>query len=315
MEGDPVAEPEADGLLAPGRLGVAPAVDVEADVQGRTGGAQPGDRAEDGVDLVDRCQRPGVHEPDRAVGLERAARVGARIEPHDRGRVADDVDLVARDAQPDEPVRHRGIDGHDGGGDRDRCPLLDEEGLVGERVRRAREPAPEELRHRLVQVEQERDTGEPQRERREREEIRQAVDLDEPVPPAAVGAGELPAGPDSERDVLAEIGPDPGALVALHVQPPDANPVDDPVGRIVAASEGEHVDLATGRDERLRLAPNARILVVVRVNDHRDRCPVAAAARGVQTPLQPAPSRSTWRDRVARPAELLTVSTTRSASR
>src|SRR5439155_7522596 len=56
VEGDPVAEPEAYGLLAPGRLGVAPAVDVEADVQGRTGGAQPGDRAEDSVDLVDRCQ-------------------------------------------------------------------------------------------------------------------------------------------------------------------------------------------------------------------------------------------------------------------
>ena len=64
---------------------------------------------------------------------------------------------------------------------------------MGERVRRPWEAAPEELGHRLVEIEQEGHAGEPQRQRGKREEVRQAVDLDEGVTAAPMGAGQGPA--------------------------------------------------------------------------------------------------------------------------
>jgi hypothetical protein len=37
---------------------------------------------------------------------------------------------------------------------------------------------------------------------------------------------------------------------------------------LAGPSEGKHVDRASGADERLRFAPNARVLLVVRVDEH-----------------------------------------------
>lgn len=194
-----------------------------------------------------------------------------------------------------------------------------------DRVRRPWEAAPEELGHRLVEVEQQRHPGKPQRNGGEGQEVGQAVDLDEPVATAAVGPGEGPAGAKEEREVLAEIDPEPRALMALDAEPPDMNTGDVSLDRVVSPAQGEDVDGMPGSDERFGLAADPRILVVIRVDDHRDR-PVEGFAglsgtasgsiphRG-QPAFQPAPRRRTRPAGAARPAELLTVSTTRSASR
>jgi hypothetical protein len=46
-------------------------------------------------------------------------------------------------------------------GKRDRQALLEKEQTVDDQVRGAREPATEELRHRLVEVEEDRHAGQP----------------------------------------------------------------------------------------------------------------------------------------------------------
>ena len=69
----------------------------------------------------------------------------------------------------------------------------------------------------------ERDAGEPQRQRREREEVRQRLDLDERR--TGAGGGQSRSGPrraDEECEVLAQVDAEPGALVALDVEPVDA---------------------------------------------------------------------------------------------
>ncbi len=122
-----------------------------------------------------------------------------------------------------------------------------------------------------MEVEQERHPGEPHRQRGEREEVGQTVDLDEGIPAAPMGTAQRPARADEERQVLAQVDADPRALVALDAEAPDAHAVDDP-GRLVRlAPEREHVDLVAGGDERLGLPPDPRILVVVGVDDHRHR--------------------------------------------
>ena len=118
---------------------------------------------------------------------------------------------------------------------------------------------------------------------------------------------------------------DPGPLVALDAEPVDPDAVNGAQRGVGVASQREHVDLVAGRHERLGLAADPRILVVVGVDDHRHgpaarhNGPRFARPAGrfvsAQVPLQPAPRRNTPRGRTVRPDELLTVSTTRSASR
>ena len=65
----------------------------------------------------------------------------------------------------------------------------------------------------------------------------------------------------------------------------------------------------------LGLAPHARILVVVGVDDHQHRTVARRHHRGPQgRTVHPAPRRSTCPGRVTMPRELSTVSTTSSAS-
>ena len=184
---------------------------------------------------------------------------------------------------------------------------------MAQRVRRAREAGDEELGHRLVQVEQHRDADEAQRQGREHEEVGQRVDLHQPEPVAAVELDRRPSGSDQERQVLAQVRPEPGTLVALTAEAPDVHALQDFLGGQLRSAQPEDEDRASARCERFGLAPDARVLLVVGVDDHQDRPHGPVRGGGQGRADQPAPRRSTWRGRVACPAELSTVSTTRSA--
>ncbi len=152
-------------------------------------------------------------------------------------------------------------------------------------------------------------------QRRRHEEVRQRVDLDEGVAAPPMGRRDGPPGPGEEPEVLDEVGPEARALVALDVQPANGDPRHLVPGRIVRAAQGIDIDRPPGGHQRFRLASDARVLVVVGVDEHRDgprrtRPPASLSFGRAQPPLQPAPSLSTWRGRTSRPCELLTVSTT-----
>ncbi len=163
------------------------------------------------------------------------------------------------------------VDRDDGTGEADGSRFLGTQERVPDPARPAAEPAPEELRHRLVEIEDHRDADQPQRQRREHQEVRQRVDLDEPVAPPGVGAGQRERGAHEERHVFDEVGAEAGSLVALDVEPADAHAVDDLADRIVRPAEREDVDLAPGRRQGLGLAPDPGILLVIGVGDHGDR--------------------------------------------
>src|SRR5687767_13777153 len=84
-----------------------------------------------------------------------------------------------------------------------------------------------------------------------------------------MGPRHGPPGANEEADVLHEIRPETGALVTLDVEPPNGDAGDLVRGRIVGAAQGVDVYRAAGGNQRLRLAPDARILVVVGVDEHR----------------------------------------------
>ena len=103
----------------------------------------------------------------------------------------------------------------------DRQPLLDQQQPVSGRVRGLREAASEELGHRLVEVEDDRHAGEPKRQDREHQEVRQRGDLDEREPLAPMEPRRRPRRPHEEVEVLAQVDTEPGTLVALDVEAPD----------------------------------------------------------------------------------------------
>src|SRR5687767_7270406 len=84
-------------------------------------------------------------------------------------------------------------------------------------------------------------------------------------------------------------------------------------GRPAPPAQTQHLDRATGSDQRLRLAPDAGILLVVGVDDHEDRPRSGGGTRTARhAPVdQPAPNRRTWRLWATCPRELPTVSTMR----
>src|SRR5258706_16438822 len=115
------------------------------------------------------------------------------------------------------------------------------------------------------------------------------MNMDQPVLTTTMGDREDPAGADQERQVLAEIDPDPGSLVALDAKPADVDAGDVLLQRIVLTTEGEDVDCMASTDERLGLAADPRILVVIRMDDHCDRSALPirelASSRGVDRPF------------------------------
>jgi hypothetical protein len=192
--------------------------------------------------------------------------------------------------------------------------LLEQQQPMHERLRGARKAAAEELGHRLVEIEQHGHPGKPQRQRGEHEEIGQGVDLDQGEPLAAMEPNGGDHGARHERQVLAQVHAQACALVTLHVEVVDPDAVHLGGRWPVGLAQPQHLDRAPGTDQRFRLAPDARILLVVAVDDHEHRAPHAGARTGRHARVdQPAPSRRTWRSRVVRPAELSTVSITSSA--
>ena len=223
---------ELAGRSRSGLLGVAPAVDVEPDASSGRSARSAAIASMHDVHLVRRRQRARVHEPTSrpsagtsgagmAAGSNRASdglltttspcRPG-RPSPTSRSAIAWFTVMTARR-------------------ERDRHPLLQQQQAVGDRVRGAREAAPEELRHRLVEVEEDRHADEPERQAANDEEVRQGVDLDQRRSAAADGRGRAPTPPGRGTR-----GTRPGSRRARRPGGagrrgggPDA--VEDPVGR------------------------------------------------------------------------------------
>ena len=160
-----------------------------------------------------------------------------------------------------------------------------------------READAEELRHRLVEIEDDRHAEQPQRERGKDEEIGRRMDLDDPEPLAAVEPDGRPHRPGEERQILGDVDDDPCALVALDVEVADPHAVDNRFDRVMDASQTDDVYRPAQPDERLRLATDPGVLLVVAVDDHQHR-PRAAGSRRHAPVDQPAPSRRTWRSSV-----------------
>src|SRR5437762_3788185 len=124
---------------------------------------------------------------------------------------------------------------------------------MGKRVRSRGEAALVELRHRLVEIQQQRDADDTQGQRSEGKEVRQAVDLHEVVVEPSMRPRECPGGPDEEREVLPEIHPDPGSLMTLNAKTADSDTGNGRPRFVGDAPEGEYVDLMPGGHQRLGL--------------------------------------------------------------
>jgi hypothetical protein len=59
--------------------------------------------------------------------------------------------------------------------------------------------------------------------------------------------------------------------VALDSEPSEVDTVDRLLGRLARPAEAEDVDIPPALDQRFGLAPDARIPLLVGVDDHRDR--------------------------------------------
>ena len=131
-----------------------------------------------------------------------------------------------------------------------------------------------------MEVEDQGHPDEAQGQARDHEEVRQGVDLDQGVAPAAVGPGHGPRSPDEEGEVLAQVDRQARALVALDVEAVDPHAGQGPGRRVTRSAQGEHVDRPAARGQGLGLAPDPRILLVIGVDDHAHRTPAGARLGG-----------------------------------
>jgi len=160
VEAHPVADSEPGGGAAKLLLAISAAEEVEG---GREGGAlagQDGQSLHDVLEAVQGGERARVDQAQRAVGHERPLRVPPGVEPGENGPVVDDGKLPGGDPEGQEPLvaglRHR-----DGAGRRrDRETLCCREPGDQEGAGRPGPAGPEELRGRLVEVEDDRDPEE-----------------------------------------------------------------------------------------------------------------------------------------------------------
>ena len=268
--------------------------------------AQRRDASIDDVDLVGRRERAGVDEPERAV-LARTA--GARSGPGRTGRATG----CSRRRRPCRPARPSRISRSRiasltvtaASGERDRQPLLEQQQAVGDRVRR---PAGSAIRKNSgIASWRSRRTGTPTSRSGRAANARKSgsewtwTSAKRRRRCARVSG---PRRPDEEREVLAQVRPEAGALVALDVEAVDGRRRR---GRRAARRRG-----AAGRRRRPggpprratrprggRAGPRRSRLWTI-MSDRPAR-PAAACRRRAQPPLQPAPSRSTWRGRTSRP--------------
>lgn len=145
----------------------------------------------------------------------------------------------------------------------------------------ARKAHPEELGHRLVEIENEGNAREPERKDGEDQEIRQAVDDDGGVSTPALCSDCRPTGPPEEREILTQVRRDARALMTTDRESVDANALDRGLRAIAAAAKREDVNGPTRRNQRFRLSADPRILLVVRMDEHADRPKSIAAPRGI----------------------------------
>ena len=125
----------------------------------------------DGPDGV-MVPHPGVElQADDAILGERAGRMSGRVEHRERRRVERDRDLVRRHPPPHEPLAERVVHGQGGAGEPDGEAFLEQQHGEREASARGGEAAPEELRHCLVEVEDDGHARQPQRQGREHEEV------------------------------------------------------------------------------------------------------------------------------------------------
>ena len=193
------------------------------------------------------------------------------VEPREGWRVGDDRELGRRHAQVEQPIAEGVVHGHHGAG------------VAASRAapaRRAASARSARLRPRKrlpknsgIASCRSRTTGTPVRRSgsgREDEEVRQRMDLDEREAPPRRGRAPARRRSDEERQVLAQV--DPGAMRpgGAGRRAGGRRPRRWSRARDRRTAEGEDLDAVTGRGERLGLAPDPRILLVVGMGEHRD---------------------------------------------
>ena len=162
---------------------------------------------------------------------------------------------------------------------------------VAERGRPPVEPAPEELGHRLVQVEDHRHARQPHRQRREDEEVRQGVDLHQAVAPSSVGGGQREPGTRTRKARYSRMYvPSPAPWWRCTPRrctwtPSSTSAAGSPGRRSANTSTGR-----PGRGDRLGLAPDPGILLVVGVRQHRDRTRIRGVRDGCHTRRERTPT-------------------------
>jgi hypothetical protein len=137
----------------------------------------------------------------------------------------------------------------------------------------AAEAAPEEFGHGLVHIEDHGDAHDSKRQCGEHQEVRQRVDLDEPVSAPPVGSRQGPAGAEQEREVLADVRGKPSTLMALDTEPPDVDTIEDFSCCVTRPPKREDVHLAARCSHRFGLATDPWILLVIGVREHRHGSP------------------------------------------
>ena len=217
--------------------------------------------------VVDRAQRAVRGPSDRGpLGPEHAL----------IGRVHDDRRAPAADAAVVEPVAGLGGDADDGVGERGRDALLDRDQAHGRMRARALEARCEQLRERVVDVEDHLCAPQLGHQPAEGEHVGHVVRLDDVEAARALERGHLAQRAEEEAPVSAQVAARAagglGERDAVHADDPRADP------QLAGGREADQVHLVAPLGQRARLALDPRVDVEVRVVDHAD--PQRAAGRG-----------------------------------
>jgi hypothetical protein len=122
-----------------------------------------------------------------------------------------------------------------------------------------------------VEIENEGHPGHLERNARKGEEVGQRVHLQQGVAAAIVRRRHGDGGKGEERKVLGQIHGEACSLVALNGQTGNPHAVEKLALRRTGLVEGVDVHGPARRDDRLRLASDSRVLLVVGVREHGDR--------------------------------------------
>ena len=149
-------------------------------------------------------------------------------------------------------------------------PLLDPAEQPRQRmVQRDAELGSVELRHELVEVQQDGRSAPACADRGEDERVRHRVDLHDIVRPAERTQGDGRRRQGEEGAILPEISDDPPPQMP-NGQARDLDPTDGLAPRLPRLDRAEHLHPMPGRDKGGRLAPHARIGRVARVPEDED---------------------------------------------